>query len=132
MNSVFVSSQAIHQNPASGLINLLRNSGFRVLHSPNNPSVTIDPAFPDWYSVGLPHALSAVECFVAALDPGWDSSTWMAIEAEDALQLYTNGSLKAYYYFNPYRIVVHKGAMERYLIAELPTEPRALVAVLKL
>ena len=53
--------------------------GAAVEHSPGGGG---DPRFATWYHTGLPAAAARCTAFVIVRQTWWDSSTWMAIEAE--------------------------------------------------
>ena len=82
---IFVSSQVVDRWPARDLIAALRQAGVEVEHSPRNPLDGEDPRWKDWYSSTLGAVIDRCDAFVIIVEPGWDSSTWMAIEAEAGL-----------------------------------------------
>lgn len=116
---VFVSSQAADQRPARDLITGLRDAGVEVEHSPSNPLDRTDPRWTTWYDHGLGVAIAKSDAFVIVLDKGWDSSTWMGIEAEAALKSPNRTATNAYIW-NPDGIVVSAAGMVPYLRPELP------------
>lgn len=117
---IFTSSQDIDQPPASVLIARLRESGFSVDTSPQNPSAGYDPRWADWYDSGLPAALEIADWFVIVLDQGWDSSSWMAEEARCATQRHCRQQLPHVCYWNPDCIEVNAAGMKPYLRERLP------------
>lgn len=74
-----------------------------------------DPRWRDWYEAGLPAAIGRCEVFVAVVDRGWDSSTWMGQEADTASK-----SGLTLLYWNPDRLLVKARGMVAYLREELP------------
>jgi hypothetical protein len=122
---VFVSSQSVDTAPASLLIDGLRGAGAAVEHSPRNPSDGHDPRWKNWYDKGLQEALKRCASFVAVVDRAWDSSTWMAIEADEAEK-----HLTSTYYWNPQGVTIAAAGMKPYLTAELPAALDAAIAVL--
>jgi hypothetical protein len=56
--------------------------------SPLNPMLGDDPRWHDWYGRGYGEVIAKSDCFVAVVTPGYDSSTWMAHEFDEALKLY--------------------------------------------
>src|SRR3954469_18990841 len=82
---VFVSSQGVDRWPARELITALRQASVEVEHSPRNPLDGEDPRWSDWYGSALRGAVDRCDAFVIVVEPGWDSSTWMAVEAEAGL-----------------------------------------------
>jgi hypothetical protein len=117
---VFVSSHAVSHKPANGLIRGLQRAGVEVGHSPLNPLDGIDPRWEHWYESGLAVALSGCNAFVIVVDAGWDSSTWMAIEAHTGMKVLEDGSRAGAYFWNPEAIVVQAAGMLPYLKQELP------------
>ena len=78
---VFVSGPDLHVPPVARLVGELRRRGARVEHSPSEG----DPGFADWYDSGLADAVARCDSFVIVPHSWWDSSTWMAIEADAGL-----------------------------------------------
>ena len=74
----------------------------------------------DWYESGLAAALDGADVFICVVSPAWDSSTWMAEEAEQALRRYRSGQLKQYFSYKSQGVLVRPGGMTRYLINALP------------
>jgi hypothetical protein len=66
----------------------------------------------------LATAIAACEVFVIVVDYGWDSSTWMAIEAEEACSHPDRGPRCLYW--NPDSFRVTAAGAVRYLVRELP------------
>ena len=114
---VFVSSQAIDIAPAKDLVAMLRAAGVVLECSPSNPLHASDSRWPDWYAAGLRAAIERCSVFVIVLDSGWDSSTWMAQEADAALQA---PGQRQVFFWNPLRVAVHARGMLGYLRTELP------------
>src|SRR6266446_3060976 len=102
---VFVSSQVVDRWPARDLIAALRQARVEVEHSPRNPLDGEDPRWTNWYSEKLGAAVDSCDVFVVVLEPGWDSSTWMAIEAEAELATGRRSEQKAFVW-NPDGITV--------------------------
>jgi hypothetical protein len=123
---VFVSSQAVDRPPASLLIARLRAKGWRVEHSPSNPLNHDDPRWSAWYEHGLPSALACVELFIAVVDEAWDSSTWMATEADTARRTNGVGCCS----WNPNGIQRMALGMREYLCKPLPPDLEAAVVAL--
>jgi TIR domain len=117
---VFVSCQAVDRKPAGDLIRELRMAGIEVEHSPRNPLDGNDPRWEGWYQAGLAAAIGGCDVFVIVVDDGWDSSTWMAIEADAALAVPQGGSPLRLFFWNPEATTVKAAGMVRYLKHELP------------
>jgi hypothetical protein len=126
---VFISSQAVDRPPASVLISGLQAKGWAVSHSPSNPLDAEDPRWADWYERGLAQALANVEVFIAVIDDAWDSSTWMAVEADLARRAGTHTPRR--YSWNPSAVRVRAGGMRQYLDERLPRAMEAAVAVVE-
>jgi hypothetical protein len=122
---IFGSSQSVGTAPASLLIDGLRRAGVAVEHSPRNPSDGHDPRWQDWYAKGLHDALTRCTSFVAVVDRSWESSTWMAVEADEAKK-----RLASTYYWNPQGVTVAADGMKPYLTAELPATLDAAIEIL--
>ena len=127
---VFVSSQVVDRWPARALIAALRQAGVEVEHSPRNPLDGEDPRWKNWYSETLGAVVDGCDAFVIVLEPGWDSSAWMAIEAETGLTPGRKTERKAFVW-NPDGVTVKAAGMTGYLRAELPRELEAAVARLR-
>jgi hypothetical protein len=123
--TIFVSSQSVDTAPASLLIDGLRRAGVAVEHSPRNPIHGHDPRWQDWYSKGLQDALKRCTSFVAVVDRVWESSTWMAVESDEAKK-----RVASTYFWNPQGVAVAAAGMKPYLTAELPAPLDAAIAVL--
>ena len=121
--------QAVDQSPAKELIFKLRRMGADVSHSPSNPLDADDPRWNDWYDAGLPAAVRQCDEFVIVVDRVWDSSSWMAQEAQVASELGRTGELRRFYW-NPNEIMVRAAGMLPYLQSELPRDLDAAVEVL--
>lgn len=115
--NVFVSSQRVDASFVQALIQHLRYAGFAVDHSPRNPLDGEDSRWNEWYETGLPTAVSAADCFVIVIDYGWDSATWMGIEAD--LARLSNLPM---YFWNPQGIEGIARGMLSYLKTELPAD----------
>jgi hypothetical protein len=126
---VFVSSQAVDKPPASVLLGRLRANGWTVSHSPSNPLDADDPRWPDWYERGLPSALADADLFIAVIDEAWDSSTWMAIEADMARR--RQGPGLPCYSWNPHDLRIVARGMMGYLAERLPRGVEEAVAMLE-
>jgi hypothetical protein len=90
---IFVSSQRIDDDATARVISELKRSGFDVRTSPRNPLDGPDERWHDWYAHGLTAELDQVDAFVIVIDRGWDSSKWMAAEADEALKRLRQGRL---------------------------------------
>jgi hypothetical protein len=119
--AIFVSSQAVDEAPASTLIAGLRSAGVVVEHSPSNPEHRDDGRWSDWYGKGLPNTLVRCSIFIAVVDRGWDSSTWMAIEADLAGKKLGAGRIRSVFWNPEARVVTAKGMLP-YLEEELPRD----------
>lgn len=128
---VFVSSPEATESRAAELISALRSAGADVGHSPDpSGSSDVDPRWSGWYPVsgagpgsdsesGIARALDASDVCVIVLNSWWDSSTWMAIEADEALARLGDSRLL---HRNPDGVEVRSAAMRRYLGTVLPHE----------
>jgi hypothetical protein len=123
--TVFISSQSVDTPPASLLIDGLRRAGIAVEHSPRNPAAGHDPRWEQWYAKGLRNAFDRCNVFVAVVDSAWDSSSWMAIEADEARR-----RLSSAFYWNPQGLKVAAAGMKPYLAEELPPSVDAAVRTL--
>ena len=129
--NIFVSSQRIDEPHTAALISKLSGAGFQVVNSPRNPVDGDDERWgQDWYHDGLIKALDAAKVFIASIDQGWDSATWMAIESEEALKRHSKSQILYMYYYNPCNVVVNAGWMLRYLQEQLPNDLGAVIEVL--
>ena len=63
----------------------------------------------------LEEALDRSKAFIFVIDRGWDSSTWMATEADAALRRRQNGKLLGFFSYNPASMVVTSVGMQPYL-----------------
>jgi hypothetical protein len=124
--AIFVSSQAVDEAPATMLVAELLRAGLVVEHSPRNE----DAAWSEWYGGGLSAAVARCSVFVAVIDRGWDSSTWMAIEADEAVQKLGSARIRSFFW-NPERLKVTAKGMLPYLKEELPRELSEVIAQLK-
>jgi hypothetical protein len=86
MTPIFVSSCRIDEPHTTALVSRLRHESFSVLHSPRNPLDGADARWHDWYASGCKAALDRASIFIAIINFGWDSSTWMAHECDEALK----------------------------------------------
>lgn len=128
---IFVSSQRIDEPHTTALISKLRGAGFQVVHSPKNPLDGDDERWTqDWYNKGLLETLDATDVFISSIDRGWDSATWMAIEADEAMKRTTNAHIQQMYYYNPLKISVTAAGMLRYLKEQLPDDLESTVKIL--
>lgn len=131
MNNIFLSSQRVDSKYTSKLVRKLREEGFHVTHSPQNPLDGDDRRWRDWYERGLDEALESTNIFIIVIDYGWDSSTWMAQEADSALKRFESGQIREMCYLNPENIDIHAAGMLRYLKQQLPDDFDTLVEILK-
>jgi hypothetical protein len=79
-----------------------------------------DSRWDTWYDVGLPATIERCDIFVIVVDQGWDSSTWMAIEAAAGFVLLADGPAARTFFWNPEAIAVDAAGMTPYLKHELP------------
>ena len=117
---VFVSCQAVDGDSCSRLIRALRSAGVDVDHSPKNPADGHDPRWTGWYAQGLAAAIAGRDVSVIVLDVGWDSSTWMMIEAEALFGAASASPERRVFFWNPDGIIIRAGL--RYLKDELPQD----------
>ena len=82
---IFVSAEDIDDPLALSFREALSADAWTVDHSPRNPRRGEDPRWEHWYGSGCLQALARADVFVAVATDGWDGSTWMATEAEVAL-----------------------------------------------
>jgi hypothetical protein len=122
LKRVFVSSQSVDNKPASVLIAGLRNAGLEVEHSPSTPQDREDERWADWYHQGLARTLSMCSAFVIVIDSGWDSSTWMAMEAREAIEKTSATPRIQSFFWNPEGLHVTARGMLQYLKNELPPD----------
>ncbi len=123
MKSIFVSCQCIDSVEPQMFISELRVKKYRVDHSPRNPQDGNDSRWADWYEIGLSEAIKESQAFVIVVDQGWDSSTWMGIEADEALKsMQALGGRYLMAYWNPNNIEVRAQGMMEYLKNRLPNE----------
>lgn len=132
MKTIFVSCQSVDSKNPQALIAGLRGRGIEVDHSPSNPINKSDDRWKTWYQIGLPQSIEKSQLFVIVVDEGWDSSTWMGIEADEGTKRQTSkGDEYVVSYWNPKKIPV-KG-MTWYLKEELPDDvDEAIAALVKL
>src|ERR1051325_8859946 len=97
MLNIFVSSERVDDARVSGLIHKLREAAFKVDHSPRAK----DARWDDWYEKGCQAALDKTEIFIVAVTKGWDCSTWMAHEADEAQKRMAEGRIRQCFYYNP-------------------------------
>ncbi|MDZ4832574.1 MAG: hypothetical protein SGJ27_02110 [Candidatus Melainabacteria bacterium] len=123
--TVFVSCDRIDASDPQALIAELRRCGFTVGHSPRDPFRNYDPEWDD-------HSVVGSDAFVIVLDRGWDSSSALAMEAQEA-----EGSLEGYvpipmFFYNPSAVIPAPQAIGvlPYLKEELPPNPTEAVAFL--
>jgi len=130
--TLFVSCQCIDAEPAQIFIEQLRLNGFTVEHSPRNPADGVDERWNDWYERSLAETISRSLAFIIILDRGWDCSTWMAIEADEANGGPDRRPPMPMFFYNPMAIKVSKQAigMHRYLKEELPTDAKTAADLL--
>ncbi len=125
--TAFVSTQRVDGEPAASLVLRLQSEGWKVLHSPRNPLDGEDRRWADGYKRGLPEALTAADVFIAVIDEGWDSSTWMGEEAHQAMELKL---VSRCCYWNPHGLVVRARGMVPYLRSKLPDDLQDLMRAL--
>lgn len=117
---VFVSCPDIDAAEPQVLLAALRARGCLVFHSPRHPDAGPDARWTDWYERGLQQALTGVDAFVIVPDTAWDSSTWMAEEARQALDVLR---VRHPFFWSPKGVSVR--AMGDYLRTRLPADPVA-------
>lgn len=123
----FVSSTTVLRPPASELIAALRAAGHQVDHSPRGPD---DPRWPDWYQSGSQLAIAACETFIIVLDRAWDSSTWMAHEADLGTARVAGRLARWCTVFDPDGLRLAARAVPHYEGLELPADLNQAVAML--
>jgi hypothetical protein len=118
---VFLSCEA---GPAAFavLARALRAVGTEVRHSPT--TAPWDPRWDGWYDHGCSEELRLCDAFVAVITRGHDSSTWMAIEADTALALFSNQGRPQPFIarLHPGRLAVAFARLEEVAL-ELPVDP---------
>ena len=124
MKKIFVSNGNIESEIVQKFIGILREAGFVVHHSPRDES---DLRFIKWYDRDLDKALDDSDIFIAIVDGAWEGSTWMAIEAENALKRFKSGLLKGYCYYYPQEMDYIGEGMKKYLINRLPLKSEDIV-----
>jgi hypothetical protein len=127
MPGVFLSSQALDRAPARALAEALHSAGVGLECSPTNPVDGEDSRWANWYSAGLARAIRASDAAVLVLDEAWDSSTWMAEEAHQALTLL---GADAVFFWNPNNVQVRAVGMLPFLKTRLPDPVAEAVASL--
>jgi hypothetical protein len=75
--------------------------------------------------------LEKASIFIAVIDPAWDSSTWMAHEANEATRLLGAGRMRKMYYWNPEHVQVKAAGMAPYLKERLPDNKDVLISTLR-
>jgi hypothetical protein len=126
MTSIFVSSEHIEDAHVAELIGRLRQEGFTVSHSPRNSD---DPRWQKWYESGCREEVGRVDVFIIGITPGWDASTWMCHESEEAR---LSVRIRRRCYHNPANIPVRSQNMARQFLHErLPDDLGSAIAALK-
>jgi hypothetical protein len=118
---IFVSAEDVDHPLARGMIDRLAANGWDLDHSPRNPASGDDARWTTWYSKGCAEALARADVFVGIATPGWSASTWMAHEAEAALD---SGLLRLLW--NPEGVAIPAGLRP---YAEHPLSPKLAEAV---
>ncbi len=131
MTQIFVSSCRIDESRTAALIERLRNESFSVLHSPRNPLDGEDARWHDWYERGCKADLDRASIFIAVISSGWDCSTWMAHECDEALKRVGSGKIRRMYFWNPEQMEVKAAGMIPYLKECLPDELDQLISTLR-
>lgn len=116
MIRVFVSFYPGNSAHGPALVAALRGAGCEVAHSPDAD------AMGDWYASGLPAALDRSDVFACVISQAWDSSTWMAIEADEAMRRFEAGRIAGCFCYNPEGRRVIAAGMIPYLRHLLPTD----------
>jgi len=97
-----------------------------VEHSPINPADGSDPRWTTWYA-DLADVIAKSDVFVVVIDDVWDSSTWMASEADAAKRYVARRAV-----WNPNGVSVTAVGMLTYLENELPhLLPEAVAEVVR-
>lgn len=121
------------------MIDHLRGLGHEVAHSPDSSgSSAVDPRWHGWYprpgrppgsdnTCGLGAALDVADACVIVIDKAWDSSTWMAIEADEALARLGVARL---FHWDPDQFRPRAKGMLRYLNRPLPEDVAESAAAL--
>jgi len=81
---IFISTENTADERVVRVIDLLKAAGHTVTTSPINPANGSDLRWKDWYEQGCQTAIESNNVFLAIVTPGYDCSTWMAIEFETA------------------------------------------------
>ena len=126
--NVFVSSERVDDSHVMGLISRLRQEGYTVSHSPRNPADGEDPRWRAWYESGCRAEVAQADVFLIGVTRGWDCSTWMCHEAEEAR---LSGRIRRRCYYNPAHIAVKENMAWSYLNERLPDDLGEAVASLK-
>ena len=114
MKRVFVSHYPGSSAHGPALVAALRASGCVVAQSPDPDRME------NWYASGLSDALDKSNVFVCVVCASWDSSTWMAIEADEALKRFNSNRIGKYFTYNPEKLPVRAEGMIPYLLNPLP------------
>jgi len=91
-----------------------------VEHSPIDSPEFYDPRWPSWYAEGLQSTLRRCQLFVIVLEKYWDSSTWMAEEANFAMTMPQVVQPLPSFFWNPTKTPMTAHGMRGYLKTELP------------
>jgi hypothetical protein len=119
--TVFVSAENVDDRRPRALIEALRARGYVVEHSPRSPNLEPE-RWRDWYGRGCADATRRASVVVTVVTDGWDGSTWMAHEAQTAIDLE-----RQLLCWNPDQRAIPVG-MVRYAQQTLPLELEAAVA----
>jgi hypothetical protein len=111
---IFLSAEDTDDQLVQDLRDRLSLDGWSLDCSPRNPERGRDSRWDDWYANGCTTALANADVFVAVATAGWNSSTWMAHEAEAALDQGLEPFL-----WNPNRVPIPAG-MRCFANATLP------------
>jgi hypothetical protein len=128
--SIFISCQDIDSPYVERLFAALREVALPFFHSPPNPMRRPDAAWVNWYDQGLPATLARTSGFLIVIDSGWDSSTWMGIEAHTAIARISGEHLRFFAFVNPNQTLVRARGMLPYLREEFPSDLSALLPIL--
>jgi hypothetical protein len=91
--TVFVSVCEPEDPEVVRFVAALAEHGFRV--SPSSPPGGAGPEWDGWYDHGCRRPVDSCDAFVAVVTQAYDSSTWMAHEADEAQRRFDAGAAPA-------------------------------------